>query len=65
MKYKCENIMCPSFNVEMTVYQERVTFKEGVAISSGQKCPLCGKLRTPINPEGMTTYMRGIDGPKQ
>lgn len=65
MKYKCENTECETFNIEVPIYKEKIIYRNGVSIASEQPCPKCGKLRTPINPEGMTTYMKGIDGPKK
>jgi hypothetical protein len=64
MKYICKNPKCEAFNTEATIYNERITFKEGKSMFTGAPCPTCGELRKPINPIGMTTHMRGIDGPK-
>lgn len=65
MKYICTNPECESFNVEATVYRERITIVDGESVLTGAPCPICKKKRTPINPEGMTTYITGIDGPKK
>lgn len=64
MKYKCLNTKCEAFDVEVPIYRERMRFVDGKLVATMQPCPKCGELRQAINPDGMTTYMRGIDGPK-
>lgn len=65
MKYICKNPNCEDFDTEIEIFKERIVISNGNVISTGGPCPKCNHFRIPINPEGMTTYITGIDGPKR